>query len=436
MSSKYALVVDYLINRLPMYQRTGKPAYKSGLENAIKLDDYFQHPHKKYKTIHVAGTNGKGSVCHMLAAVLQQAGYRVGLHTSPHMLDFRERIKVNGQPCSRVYVTDFIKKHKEIIETIKPSFFEISVFMAFEYFSLKKVDVAIIETGLGGRLDTTNIIVPVLSVITSIGKDHTDILGNTFEKIATEKAGIIKTSVPVVIGETHPDTAPVFNAVAQEEHSDIFFADQHYQIDYSLFSTDGFQVFNIKKEGRTYLPNLKIELLGTYQRKNIITLIQAIDILRDKGFAIAEIDIYHGLKKIIEHTDFMGRWQIVGHNPLFLLDSAHNADGITEVVQQLQNMPHEQLHLIISFVKDKDVQSILKLLPKNGHYYFTRSSVPRSMNEDELMLLGKQCGLSGNSYDSVEKALQDTKRNAGRNDIIIITGSMFLIADYLALQKK
>jgi len=433
MSSKYALALDYLINRLPMYQRTGKPAYKSGLENAIKLDNYFQHPHKKYNTIHVAGTNGKGSVCHMLAAVLQQAGYRVGLHTSPHMLDFRERIKVNGQPCSRIYVTDFLKKHKEIIEKVQPSFFEISVFMVFEYFALKKVDVAIIEVGLGGRLDTTNVINPVLSVITSISKDHTDILGDSLDKIAAEKAGIIKTSVPVVIGETHPETEPVFSSTAKEKQAEIFFADQHYQIDYSLFSTDGFQVFNVRKGGQMYLPNLKIELLGTYQRKNVITLIQAIDILRDKGFAIAEIDIYHSLKKIVELT---GLWQIVGHNPLTLLDAAHNADGIEEVIKQLQNMPHEQLHLIIGFVKDKDVQSILSLLPPNGRYYFTRSSVPRSMNEDELFHLGEQRGLKGKSYHSVEKAWQDARANAGKNDIIIITGSMFLLADFLSLQKK
>jgi dihydrofolate synthase/folylpolyglutamate synthase len=436
MSGNYASAVAYLYQQLPMYHRVGKAAYKSGLENAYRLDEYFKHPHRKYKTIHVAGTNGKGSVCHMLAAILQQAGYKVGLHTSPHLVDFRERIKVNGKPCSQKYVIDFVRKHKRIIETIHPSFFEVSVFMAFDYFVRQSVDVAIIEVGLGGRLDTTNIITPVLSVITSIGKDHMDFLGDTLEKIAIEKAGIIKTGVPVVIGETNPATAPVFIKIAKERNAPVSFADQHYQIDYSLFTTDGFQVFNVRKEGQVYLPTLKNALLGTYQRKNTITLLQAVDLLRKNRFAIAEIDIYAGLRKVIDLTGFRGRWQVVGHNPRMILDSAHNADGMREVVQQLSNTAYETLHLVISFVSDKDVDAVLVQLPAKAQYYFTRSSVPRSMDQHALKQLAGRYGLTGESYPSVEEAVQAAHKNAGQNDLILVTGSMFLLADYLALQKK
>jgi dihydrofolate synthase/folylpolyglutamate synthase len=436
MSGNYASAVAYLYQQLPMYHRVGKAAYKSGLENAYRLDEYFKHPHRRYQTIHVAGTNGKGSVCHMLAAILQQAGYKVGLHTSPHLVDFRERIKVNGKPCSQKYFIDFVRKHKRIIETIHPSFFEVSVFMAFDYFVRQSVDVAIIEVGLGGRLDTTNIITPVLSVITSIGKDHMDFLGDTLEKIAFEKAGIIKAGVPVVIGETHPSTVPVFRQLAGERNAPVSFADQHYHIDDSLFTTDGFQVFNVKKEDQVYMPNLKNALLGTYQRKNTVTVLQAIELLRDNGFTIAEIDVYAGLKKVVDLTGLKGRWQIVGNNPRLILDSAHNADGIREVVQQLNNTDYENLHLVISFVSDKDVDAVLVQLPADARYYFTRSSVPRSMTQQDLKQKAGHYGLKGESYASVQEAIQSACKNAGRNDLILVTGSMFLLADYLALQKK
>jgi len=436
MSGNYASSVAYLYQQLPMYHRVGKAAYKSGLENAYRLDEYFHQPHGNYKTIHVAGTNGKGSVCHMLAAVLQQSGYKVGLHTSPHLVDFRERIKVNGKSCSQKFVIDFVRKHKKIIETIHPSFFEVSIFMAFDYFARQSVDVAIIEVGLGGRLDTTNIITPVLSVITSIGKDHMDFLGDTLDKIAVEKAGIIKTGVPVVIGETNPATASVFKRIAAERNAPVFFADQHYKIDYSLFSLDGFQVFNVKKEDQVYLPNLKNALLGTYQRKNTITLLQAVDLLRENGFAIAGIDVYAGLRKVVDLTGLKGRWQIVGHNPGMVLDSAHNADGMREVVQQLATTAYETLHMVISFVNDKDVEAILVQLPAKARYYFTRSSVPRSMDQHELKQKAIRYGLAGESYPDVEEAVQAARKKAGRNDMILITGSMFLLADFLALQKK
>jgi dihydrofolate synthase / folylpolyglutamate synthase len=436
MAQDYISTLDYLYDQLPMYHRVGRAAYKTGLANAYRLDAYFHQPHRKYPTIHVAGTNGKGSVCHMLAAVLQQSGYRVGLHTSPHLVDFRERIKVNGKPCSQNYVVDFVRRHRKIIESIHPSFFEVSVFMAFDYFVRQAVDVAIIEVGLGGRLDTTNIITPVLAVITSIGKDHTDFLGDTLGEIAAEKAGIIKTRIPVVIGETHPETAPVFDRTAREKDAAIFYADRHYRIDYSLFSTDGFQVFNVSKEGRVFMPNLKNELLGTYQRKNTITVLEAIDQLRQVGFAIADIDIYKGLKKVTELTGFYGRWQIMGHHPQVVIDSAHNADGMREVMQQLRETAYENLHLVISFVSDKDVRAILCQMPADARYYFTRSSVPRSMPESDLKQLADSFGLKGESYASVKGAMQAAKATAGDNDLILICGSMFLLADFLALQKK
>jgi dihydrofolate synthase/folylpolyglutamate synthase len=436
MAQNYASTLDYLYERLPMYHRVGRAAYKTGLENAYRLDEYFHQPHLRYPAIHVAGTNGKGSVCHMLAAVLQQAGYRVGLHTSPHLVDFRERIKVNGKPCSQKYVVDFIGKHKKIIESIRPSFFEVSVFMAFDYFERQAVDVAVIEVGMGGRLDTTNIIMPVLSVITSIGKDHTDFLGDTLGMIAAEKAGIIKTGIPVVIGESHPETAPVFDRVVREKNSVITYADRHYQIDYSLFSTDGFQVFNVNREGRVFMPNLKNELLGTYQRKNTVTVLEAVDQLRKGGFAIADIDIYKGLKKVTELTGLRGRWQIMSHHPRIVLDSAHNADGMREVIKQLRETAYETLHLVISFVSDKDVRAILCQLPADARYYFTRSSVPRSMDENELKHLAGSFGLNGDSFASVEGAVQAAGIAAGPNDLILICGSMFLLGDFLSLQKK
>jgi len=436
MPGNYASTLSYLYKQLPMYHRVGKAAYKTGLENAYRLDKYFHHPHRSYPTIHVAGTNGKGSVCHMLAAILQHAGYRVGLHTSPHLVDFRERIRVNGSLCSQRYVIDFIRKHKKIIESVHPSFFEVSVFMAFDYFVRQEVDVAIIEVGLGGRLDTTNIITPVLSVITSIGMDHMDFLGDTLGKIAAEKAGIIKKGIPVVIGESQPETAPVFDRIASEEEAEINYADRHYQIGYSLFSTDGFQVFNVNREGRVYMPNLKNELLGTYQRKNTVTVLEAVDQLRRAGYAIADVDIYGGLKKITELTGFKGRWQIISYYPRVVIDSAHNADGIREVIKQLRETVYEGLHMVISFVSDKDVSAILRQLPADARYYFTRSSVPRSMDENDLKKLAGSFGLKGESFASVEGAVQAARAAAGRNDMILVTGSMFLLADFLALQKK
>ncbi len=320
----------------------------------------------------------------MLASVLQDAGYKVGLYTSPHLLDFRERIKVNGKLIGRKFITNFVDENISFFGTFKPSFFEISVFMAFNYFVHSRIDIAVVEVGLGGRLDATNIINPVLSVITNIGKDHTEILGDTLAKIAFEKAGIIKRRTPVVIGESHPDTLPVFIRRAEELKAPLVVADKQYHIDSSFSSADGYQVFKVRKNGTLPYPNLKCGLLGHYQRKNTVTLLSAIDQLRQVGFNLEEKVIYSGLKNVIRNTGLAGRWQITGHEPITIADTAHNADGLKQVVQQIAETPHEKLHMIIGFVNDKDIESMLSLLPLEADYYFTRLSVPRTMDEKVL----------------------------------------------------
>jgi dihydrofolate synthase/folylpolyglutamate synthase len=323
----YKETVDYLYSKLPMYQRDGNAAYKASLDNTFRLDKYFKSPHKKYLTIHVGGTNGKGSVCHILTSVLQNAGYKTGLYTSPHLIDFRERIKVNSQLISEDYVIKFVKEHINYFESIQSSFFEMTVFLAFEYFAYMKVDIAIIEVGLGGRLDSTNIINPILSVITNIGHDHMEFLGSTIDEIAYEKAGIIKKSVPVIIGESDTKTDNIFERIAEGKSSPLYFADRIYSAGDSIFSADEMQVFNIEKESQIYYPNLKTDLLGIYQKKNILTALACIDFLKDNGFEIASIDIYNGLKKVITNTGFYGRWQIMKKEPCIICDTAHNLEG-------------------------------------------------------------------------------------------------------------
>ena len=431
----YQKALSYLMEQLPMYQRTGRPAYRAGLENTLKLDDYFDHPHRVFVTIHVAGTNGKGSVSHMLASVLQEAGYKVGLYTSPHLLDFRERIRVNGTLISKKFVTEFVNQHKPYFDTFNPSFFEISVFMAFMWFVHSKVDIAVIEVGLGGRLDATNVITPVLSVITNIGKDHMEILGDTLEKIAFEKAGIIKSHVPVVVGESQPQTLPVFRKAALPLDAQVNVADELYKIEYSLFSADGYQVFNVKKEGVIHFPNLKCELLGHYQRKNTTTVLAAIEQLKQAGIHIAEKNIYAGIRKVISNTGLSGRWQILQHNPEVVCDTGHNADGLKQVMKQAAETPHEKLHLVIGFVNDKDIREILKYMPLKAAYYFTRLSVPRTLDETELAGTARRYRIKGQAYPHVSEAFDAARKNAGNNDLILITGSNFLVADFLASVK-
>lgn len=427
----YQETIDFLIGQLPMYQRTGKAAYKEGLENTYRLDRYFKSPHKKYDTIHVGGTNGKGSVCHMLASVMQQAGYNVGLHTSPHLIDYRERIRVNGRLMEKKAVVEFTSKHKDYFSQLKPSFFEMSVFMAFDYFVQKKVEIGIIEVGLGGRLDSTNIVHPVLSVITNIGMDHTEFLGDTPEKIAAEKAGIIKKQTPVVVGETTDQTKPVFLNEAAQHDAKIVFAQEKYKADFSMLSLNGNQIVQIRDNEKKADFSVETDLLGFYQRKNLVTCLTAIDELIMKGFRITSDHISEGLKNVKRTTGFRGRWEIYNSNPLVICDTAHNAEGIAEVVSQISETPYRDLHMIIGFVADKDMDTILNLMPKNAIYYFTRPSVPRGLDHQLLASLADENGLKGRSFGSVSGALKEARLKAHKDDLIFIGGSTFLVADLL-----
>jgi dihydrofolate synthase/folylpolyglutamate synthase len=431
----YKETVGYLYSKLPMYQRDGKAAYKASLDNTVKLDKYFKSPHKKYMTIHVGGTNGKGSVCHMLTSVLQNAGYKTGLYTSPHLIDFRERIKVNSQLISEDYIIKFVEKHNSFFESIQPSFFEMSVFLAFEYFADMKVDIAIIEVGLGGRLDSTNIINPILSVITNIGHDHMEFLGDTLDEIAYEKAGIIKKSVPVIIGESDSQTDNIFIKTAKQKSSPLYFADKKYSTGDSLLSADDMQVFNIEKENKTYYPNLKTDLLGIYQKKNILTALACIDFLKDNGFEIANIDIYNGLKRVITNTGFYGRWQIIKKEPLIICDNAHNLEGFKSVISQIKNTTYKNLHLVIGFVKEKRIEDFLEIFPERAVYYFTRPDVPRGLDEEIILKKSKAFNLNGTAYKSVKKAYNAAISSADKDDMIFIGGSTYVVADFLMLEK-
>jgi dihydrofolate synthase / folylpolyglutamate synthase len=432
----YQNSLDYLMEQLPMFQRIGKLAYRSGLENTLKLDAYFNHPHRSFITIHVAGTNGKGSVSHMLASVLQEAGFTVGLYTSPHLLDFRERIRVNGKMISKTFIAEFVTRHKPYYDTFNPSFFEISVFMAFDWFMSQKVDIAVIEVGLGGRLDATNVISPVLSVITNIGRDHMEILGDTLEKIAFEKAGIIKHATPVVVGESQLQVLPVFRQVAAQQDAPLYFADEVYKIEYSTTSLDGYQVFQVRQNGVLVYPNLKCGLLGHYQRKNTVTVLAALEQLHKTGIILDTKHIYSGIQHVIDNTRLNGRWQILQHHPHVIIDTAHNADGLKQVVQQVSDTPFEKLHLILGFVNDKDIREMMTYLPSGAGYYFTRLSVPRTLDENDLAATASQFGLIGPCFARVGEAYLAAKEKAGINDLIVITGSNFLVADFLRYNNE
>ncbi len=401
----YQETVQWMFSQLPMYQRQGKTAFKKDLNNILKLSEHLQNPETKFKSIHVGGTNGKGSVSHMLASILQEAGYKVGLYTSPHLKDFRERIRINGIPIRKNCVINFIKRNKKFLEENNLSFFEMTVGMAFEYFAKKQVDIAIIEVGLGGRLDSTNIIKPVLSVITNISFDHTQMLGDTLEKIAFEKAGIIKKNTPVIIGETTEETTNVFKNVAKEKHSDIYFVNKNSELSY------------------------KSDLTGIYQQKNIRTVLQAIKILKQKGFKINDKAIKSGLLKVKGNTGLRGRWEIIQENPKIILDTAHNEAGIKYVIKQLLQQNYEHLHIVLSFVNDKNLKNILPLFPKDAIYYFSKAQIPRALNEVELQEQAKKYGLKGKIYQNIAKALAEAKKSANKNDVIFVGGSTFTVAE-------
>ncbi|MBN2775924.1 MAG: bifunctional folylpolyglutamate synthase/dihydrofolate synthase [Prolixibacteraceae bacterium] len=429
----YKRTLDYIFEHLPMFQRSGPPAYKHSLDNTLQLDKLYNHPHRNFKSVHVAGTNGKGSVSHMLASVLQEAGYKTGLYTSPHLKDFRERIKVNGHMIDKDYVVTWIENFREKNAALKiePSFFELTVTMAFDYFSHRNVEIAVIEVGLGGRLDSTNIISPEISIITNIGYDHTNLLGNTLEKIAFEKAGIIKKKTPVVIGKLQEEIRHVFQDKAGENKADLVFANQEYSVDYSMLALDGKQVFNLRKGENVVYPDLKIDLAGMYQLENVITVIKSLELLKEKGWKISESQIYMGLGNVVANTGLLGRWQTIGYNPLIICDTGHNEDGIQMVVNQLKNTAFKKLHFIIGAVNDKNMDRILAILPKEAVYYFTKADIPRALDENILMEMATMAGLIGNSYSSVQKAFEAAKKAANNEDLIFIGGSTFVVAEIL-----
>ncbi len=422
----YQETLNYLYSKLPMYSKVGISAYKKDITNTILLCESIGNPHKKFKSIHVAGTNGKGSTSHMLAAIMQTAGYKTGLYTSPHLKDFRERIRVNGIMCDKDFVVEFVQKIKPQIEKIQPSFFEVTVAMAFEYFAKQKVEIAIIETGLGGRLDSTNIIQPIISVITNIGYDHMDILGNTLPEIAFEKAGIIKNNTPVVIGESLPETKQVFINKASQENASISFAEENYTL---LSTTSDHQLQYILFKHNDQNKNIAIDLLGIYQTKNLFTVLETCKQLNKQSFKLNDKIITSALSQTKSLTGLLGRWQIIGENPLIILDVAHNKDGVTQIVQQLQQTSYNNLHCIFGMVKDKDHNAVLELLPKNAFYYFTNAHIERALPCEELQKKANQFNLNGNHYSNVTDALDAAKAKANNNDIIIVFGSVFLIAE-------
>lgn len=423
----YQDTLKYLYDNVPMFQQVGSTAYKEGLENTKALDAHFDHPHTKFKTIHIAGTNGKGSCSHTLAAILQQSGYRVGLYTSPHLVDFRERIRINGAMIPEEYVIRFVEKHRFFFEPLSPSFFELTTAMAFCYFAQEKVDVAIIEVGMGGRLDCTNIITPDLSVITNIGFDHTQYLGNTLEKIAKEKAGIIKKGIPVVIGETTPETKLIFSQKAQEAIAPIVFAEEKLKVrGVTSRNRDMGWIY----ENDDY-PNLEGELGGTYQIKNTNTLLHAIQQLKNMGYRMEEKAVRDGFVCVCNSTGLMGRWQKLQANPTLICDTGHNVDGMRYIVKQLTQQEYRKLHIIIGMVNDKDISGVLALLPKDAIYYFTKANIKRALSEEELMKLAIMEGLKGKSYPDVASAVRAAQKKSLPEDFIFVGGSSFIVADLL-----
>jgi dihydrofolate synthase / folylpolyglutamate synthase len=431
----YSAALDYIHSKLPMFHRTGKVAYKNNLDNINALDAHLGSPHKSFKTIHIAGTNGKGSVSHMLSAVLQTAGFKTGLFTSPHLVDFRERIRVNGQMIPEEDVAIFVTELYDVFEEVKPSFFEMTVALAFKFFQDQHVDIAVIETGLGGRLDSTNIINPLVSIITNISLDHTDILGKTLEAIATEKAGIIKPGIPTVIGESNNAYNEVFKKTADEKHSDLIFADTQYFVDNVLWSLHDKQIMFVRKEGKELEHSFKLDLLGNYQQKNLVTVLTSIDVLRKTGISIPEENVLTALEKVSDITGLMGRWQILGQNPLIICDTGHNEEGIRWVVSQLKRTAYNHLHFVFGMVNDKDTDSILKQLPQQAGYYFTRANLPRAMDENVLANAAGNFNLKGQTFASVEDAYNAARQNAQTDDLIFIGGSSFVVAEVLSLKK-
>jgi dihydrofolate synthase / folylpolyglutamate synthase len=424
----YPQTIEYLFTRLPLFSRIGAAAYKADLTNIEALSKQLGNPEKKFKSIHVAGTNGKGSTSHMLAAILQKAGYKAGLYTSPHLHDFRERIRINGHMIPEKNVIAFTEQIQGFIEKTEPSFFEITVAMAFEWFAEEQIDIAVIEVGLGGRLDSTNIIIPEVSVITNISYDHMDLLGNTLQKIAFEKAGIIKPGIPVVIGEEQAEIKNIFEQVAEENRSPIHFASQkrfpgEWKTEGQLLYVQLTEVHNNNKK------NFYLDLPGLYQLKNIVTVAEVISILNQNGFNITDAAMQQGLKQVKSLTGLHGRWDILHENPLIVTDVGHNEEGMKAIAKQIENTSHEELHIIIGMVKDKAIENILRHLPKMATYYFTRAQIPRALPETELADQAEKLGLKGQSFPHVKHALEAAVLNANTKDLILVCGSVFLAGE-------
>lgn len=425
----YSETLNFLFTQLPVYQRDGQAAYKANLDNTIALDKYFDHPHQKYKTIHVAGTNGKGSVSHMLASILQEAGLKVGLYTSPHLIDFRERMKVNGDLIPEKDVIDFVEKHHAIIKDLKPSFFEMTVAMAFNYFAQENVDVAVIEVGMGGRLDSTNIITPLVSIITNIGLDHTQFLGSSIKEIAKEKAGIIKEGIPVIIGEFTEETYPVFKAKAKEKSAFICFSQNRFKVR-SVRLEKGFRDYTVRNEQSGTTFNISLDLLGNYQQRNLPAVFGALQILVP-FFNIPKESITNGLSKVSTNTGLKGRWLIISETPKVICDTGHNKEGVELIVKQLEKETYTKLYFVFGTVNDKDAFQILKLLPPNAYYFFTQANIPRAMNADKLLEIGMQTGLKGEACSNVEEAYSKALKQAKNDDLVFVGGSTFIVADLL-----
>lgn len=439
--TKYKATLEWLFTQLPMFQRVGAMAFKKDLTNIRKLCAALGNPQDKFKAIHIAGTNGKGSTAHMLSAVMQSHGFKTGLYTSPHYRDFRERIKIDGKLISQKSVISFVEENKTLFEEIRPSFFEITVALAFKHFADKKVDIAIIETGLGGRLDSTNIITPLLSIITNIGFDHQQFLGDTLPLIAGEKAGIIKENVPVIVGATHEETAPVFIAKAKEMNAKITFADAHIvaeEIESPLVSEYGnptdktvITTFHVDIKAMDMADDYDLNLMGAYQAKNLQTVLQSLFILPTvwSDFEPQEEKIKTAFSNLKTLTNFIGRWHLLGREPNIIADSAHNSHGITVALKQIKEIYFKQLHFVIGMVNDKDIEKILSMLPSHATYYFAKANIPRGLDATELKKKGKAVGLKGRAYSTVKNALKAAKRNAEKDDLIYVGGSTFVVAE-------
>lgn len=422
----YQQTVEYLFNATPVFEKVGASAYKEGLFNSEELDRHFHHPHRHFKTIHIAGTNGKGSCSHTIASILQADGYKVGLYTSPHLVDFRERIRVNGEPIGEDYVVRFVEEERSFFEPLHPSFFELTTAMAFKYFADMEVDIAVIEVGLGGRLDCTNIITPILSVITNISLDHTQFLGNTLAKIAGEKAGIIKPGVPVVIGENHPETRPVFTQKAEQLSSPITFAEDTPEVTEAQTESDGTMSFVSSHYG-----HIHYGLGGYYQAKNANTVLHAADHLLQDGVIRHADSIPQGFADVCPNTHIMGRWQICQRSPLVVCDTGHNVGGWQYLSRQIAGVTCRQLRMVFGMVDDKDIQTVMTLLPKNAMYYFTKATTHRAIPEDKVKECGAEHGLKGKTYGSVTEAYRAAMDDAQTDDFVFVGGSSYIVADFL-----